>query len=155
MSWESTWDSPFAGYLAAFLSLSGDTRTTRTFIAIIQGIIAAGSTLCQQIAAHSPHLAPGRRRTQRVIRFVTAQSTTRSHFDADHLTARLRTRAVEHLSAAASDELWLLIDGSDLRKPHARALPYLQKVHALDGRLVNGYATLTVLGVTPQRRGIL
>ncbi len=34
-------------------------------------------------------------------------------------------------------------------------MEHLQKVRALDGGLVNGYRTITVLGVTPQRRGVL
>ena len=34
--------------------------------------------------------------------------------------ATLRTQAVAHL-ADTSDELWLIADGSELRKPHARA----------------------------------
>jgi hypothetical protein len=49
----------------------------------------------------------------------------------------------------------LFADGSDLRKPYAKALPSLMKVRALDKSLVPGYRTLTVLGLTPQHRGVL
>jgi hypothetical protein len=91
----------------------------------------------------------------------------RSQLDAPHLTGQLltgqlltgqlRQRAVEHLSEEATQrgELWLILDGSDLRKPYANEMEHLQKVRALDGRLVNGYRTLTVLGITPEQRGIL
>jgi hypothetical protein len=49
----------------------------------------------------------------------------------------------------------LVADGSDLRKPYATEMPALMQVRDLDGKLVPGYRTLNVLGMTPQRRGIL
>jgi len=49
----------------------------------------------------------------------------------------------------------VICDGSDLRKPHAQMMPDLMQVKDLDGKLVPGYRTLNVLGVTPKRRGIL
>ena len=48
-----------------------------------------------------------------------------------------------------------MFDGSDLRKPYAAMMPDLTQVKDLDGASVPGYRTLNVLGVTPQRRGIL
>jgi hypothetical protein len=155
MTWQSCWDTPFSLFLNSFAHLIGDKRTARTFNAIIYGIIAAGSTVCQRIAAHSPLLAMGKRGAQRVIRFCCGDSTLRSQLDAEHLTAQLRERAVQHLAQADSDELWLIADGSDLRKPYAHKLPYLQKVLDLDKHKVNGYPTINVLGLTPGRRGIL
>src|SRR5437879_6375447 len=52
-------------------------------------------------------------------------------------------------------EVWLTVDGSDLRKAYSQALPDLMRVRALDGTLVPGYRTINVLGVTPQRRTLL
>lgn len=46
-------------------------------------------------------------------------------------------------------------DGSDLRKPHAQMVPDVMQVKALDGKLVPGYRTPNVLGITPRRRGVL
>jgi hypothetical protein len=87
---------------------------------------------------------------------VTGSTTKRSpDLDASHLTAQLRSQAVADLASLPSDELWLLADGSDLRKPYATAMPDLMQVRALDGTLVPGYRTLSVLGLTPQCRGIL
>jgi hypothetical protein len=87
---------------------------------------------------------------------VTGESTKRSpHLDAAHLTATLRTHAVAHVGSVPADELWLIADGSELRKPHARDMPHLMRVKDLDGGLVNGYRTLNVLGITPNRRGVL
>jgi hypothetical protein len=83
-------------------------------------------------------------------------STTRSEWDAEQLTARLRERAVEQLRAAAA--VWAIVDPSDLRKPHARELPALMQVRKTGGEkgTVPGYRTLHVLGVgRGGRRGIL
>ena len=121
----------------------------------VRGIVRSGSLVCQRIAAHAPVLAAVEKGAQRVIRMGMGVTTKRSpDLDAAHLTAQLRTQAVAHLRAAAPHELWLLADGSDLRKPYAKQMPHVMKVRALDKRLVPGYRTLTVLGVTPQWRGI-
>jgi hypothetical protein len=156
MQWELTWNDPFTQYLEPFESLVGDQRTWVTLTETVRGIIGSGSLVCQRIAAHAPVLASVTKGAQRVIRMATKQSTKRSpHLDAEHLTAQLRTNAVQQLHAAAPDELWLIADGSDLRKPHAKAMPDVMQVRALDKRLVPGYRTLHVIGMTPQWRGIL
>jgi hypothetical protein len=156
MEWHATWEEPFTAYLQHFDSLIGDARTRTTFSETVKGIIAAGSVVCQRIAAQSAVFAAVHNGAQRILRLLKGESITRSpHLDAEHLTAKLRTQAVEQLGCASSDELWLIADGSDLRKPYAHALPHLMRVKALDGQLVNGYRTLTVLGITPKQRGIL
>ena len=139
MDWHATWDDPFAPYLHHFHSLIGDHRTRITLAETVKGIIAAGSLVCHRIAAHSPVLAAVRNGAQRVIRMVVGDSTKRSpDFDADHLTAKLRAHAGEHRGTAANAELWLIADGSELRKPHARTMPHLMRVKDRDGGLVNG-----------------
>jgi hypothetical protein len=156
MEWQTTWEDPFTTYLSRFDSLTGDARTRTTLTETVKGIIGAGSLVCQRSAAHSPVLAAVQDGAQRILRLVTGESTKRSpDLDATHLTAKLRDQAVAHLATAACDELWLMADGSELRKPHARAMPHLMRVRSLEGRLVNGYRTLNVIGVTPQRRGVL
>ncbi len=156
MRWELAWNDPFTLYLAPFDGLVGDRRTWTTLTETVQGVIGSGSLICQRIAAHSPILCRVKKGAQRIIRLASGQTTKRSPtLDAAHLTAQLRTAAVAHLSATSSDEVWLIADGSDLRKPYAKEMPYLMKVRALDKSLVPGYRTLTVLGLTPQHRGIL
>jgi len=50
----------------------------------------------------------------------------------------------------------VLVDGSDLRKPHAQAMEALQRVKRLDGQgTVPGYRTINAIGVGRQRRGLL
>ncbi len=155
MEWQSSWDGPLQRYLQRFDGLLGDTRTRRTFQAGITGILAAGTLICQRIAACSGELSQAKDGAQRILRLATGESTKRSQVDAEHLTEQLRAVAVEQLAQAPEDELWLIADGSDLRKPYAQERPALMQVRDLEGHLVPGYRTLNVLGVTPGRRGIL
>jgi hypothetical protein len=156
MKWELDWNDPFTQYLAPFDTLVGDRRTWTTLTETVRGIIGGGSLICQRIAAQSPILSQVKKGAQRIIRMASGETTKRSPtLDAAHLTAQLRSTAIAYLSETPSDELWLIADGSDLRKPYAKAMPSLMKVRALDKSLVPGYRTLTVLGVTPQHRGVL
>jgi hypothetical protein len=155
MTQEMIGQSPLAEYLGHFDGLIGDKRTGRTMGEIVRGIINAGSLVCQQIAAHSPELSAVKDGAQRVIRFAKGKSTKRSQVDAEHLTETLCQRGVEQLAESEADELWLIADPSDLRKPYANEMPALMQVKDLDGKLVPGYRTLNVLGLTPGRRGIL
>lgn len=134
MEWQATWEDPFTRYLSPFHDLIGDARTRTTLTETVQGMIGAGSLVCQRSAAHAPILAAVQDGAQRILRMVTGGSTKRSpDLDADHLTATLRRQAVDHLGGAPADELWLIADGSELRKPHARAMPHLMRVRSLDG----------------------
>jgi len=155
MEWNSPWEDPLTSYVKQFDGLIGDQRTSKTFGETIKGIIAAGSLICQQIAAHSAELSKGKKGSQRVIRLATGESTQRSELDAEHLTKRLREVAVEQLAQAPEEELWLIAESSDPRKPYAEVMEYLMPVRDLDEQLVPGYRTLNVIGLTPGRRGLL
>src|SRR5256884_4502109 len=97
MEWTTTWEDPLTSYVKHFAGLIGDQRTRKTFGEIVKGIIAAGSLICQQIAAQSAELSKGKKGSQRVIRLATGQSTQRSQVDAEHLTKRLREVALQLL----------------------------------------------------------
>ncbi len=85
---------------------------------------------------------------------VRAETTTRSTLDADAIVERLQARGVEQLRG--EEAIWVLLDGSDLRKPQAQAMEGLQRVRRLKGEgLVPGYRTLNAIGVGRQRRGLL
>jgi hypothetical protein len=142
-------------YVAAFDDLRGDKRTRKTFGETVRGIIGAGSLIYQQIAGQSPVLSQGKKGAQRVIRLAMGESTQRSELDDRHPTARLREVAVEQLEQAPEEDLWLIADSSDLRKPYTEMMPYLMQVPDLEGELVPGYRTIDVIGVTPGRRGLL
>jgi hypothetical protein len=155
MKLEDTQEQLLPGYLTSFDRLIGDQRTGVTFRETVKGIISAGSLVCQRIASSSAILSEARESGQRVSRMATGESTRRSQIDAESVTAVLRERGITHLSQADTDEVWLIADGSDLRKPHAREMPDLMQVRDLDGKLVRGYRTLNVVGITPARRGVL
>src|SRR5258708_7076226 len=155
MEWKTTWEDPLTSYLQSFAGLIGDERTQKTCGETVKGILTAGSLICQQIAAGSAELSKGKKGSQRVIRLATGASTQRSELDAEHLTKRLREVAVQQLEQAPEEELWLIADSSDLRKPYAEVMEYLMQVRDLDQQLVPGYRTLNVIGLTPGRRGLL
>jgi hypothetical protein len=85
---------------------------------------------------------------------LQGETTKRSPLDPDAVLARLQARGVEQLRDEAA--VWVLLDGSDLRKPHARAMAHLQRVKRLSGEgTVPGYRTLNAIGVGRRRRGLL
>jgi len=155
MEWNATWIDPLTNYLGAFADLLGDSRTRKIFGETVRGIIGAGSLICQQIAGQSPLLSQGSKGSQRVLRLAKGESTHRSQLDDEHLTARVREVAVKQLEQTPQDEVWLIADSSDLRKPYAQEMPYLMQVPDLQGTLVAGYRTINVIGVTPGKRGLL
>jgi hypothetical protein len=143
-----------ATYLNYYQSLIGDRRTQTLFEGTIKGIIGSESLVCTQIAAQSPQLAARPNSPQRIRRLAKQESTKRSTLDAESLTGRLRQRSIENLRD--EDEIWVPVDGSDLRKPYAREMEALQRVKTLDKqRLINGYRTLNAVAIGRERRGIL
>ena len=83
------------------------------------------------------------------------ETTKRSDLDADHLVQRLQALGVERLRD--DEEVWAIVDPSELRKPYAHEMEYLQQVRSLEREgTVPGYRTINVLGVGQEgRRGIL
>jgi hypothetical protein len=142
-------------YLASFDRLIGDQHTRVTLWEMVKGIIHAGSLVCQQIANASTILSMAKEGGQQVSRLAREESTKRSTTNARSLTAALGERGITHLLGADSEELWLIADLSEARKPNAREMPDLMWVRALGEQLVRGYRTVNVVGLTPQRRGIL
>jgi hypothetical protein len=81
-------------------------------------------------------------------------TTKRSPLDAQAIVTALQAGGVAHLQGEPS--IWVIIDGSDLRKPHAAEMAYLQRVKRLQGEgTVPGYPTLNVIGLGKERRGLL
>ena len=147
-------------YVTQFSTLFRDKRSRATFEIIISGVLAAGSLVCSRIAAVAPLLSGVRDGAQRVLRFASGESTRRSSVVGTSIATRLVEKLAERGVAQLGETLpgtdvWLVLDGSDLRKPHATQMPHLMRVRSLQGTLVNGYRTLNVLAVTPQRRALL
>jgi hypothetical protein len=135
--------------------LIGDRRTAATFEGTLRGILISGSLICARIAAAVPEWSDRKRAEQRVIRMAKGESTQRSQLDGEHLLEVLRGEAVRELEELEADGLWLILDGSAVRKPHAQAMPDLMRVPALTGGTVPGYGTMNVLGMVPGWRRVL
>jgi hypothetical protein len=86
---------------------------------------------------------------------LSGETTKRAALDPDDLVARLQARGVARLRG--EDAVWVVFDGTDLRKPYAARMEHLQQVMRLDGQgTVPGYPTLNALGIgTGGRRGLL
>ena len=85
---------------------------------------------------------------------LTGETTQRPELDPDKLAAKLQAHGVERLRGER--DLWVVLDGSDLRKPHAERMEHLQRVKRLaGGGTVNGYRTLNAIGMAGGRRGLL
>lgn len=121
----------------------------------VRDILTSGALRCQQIAATSPILAAVKDGAQRIRRMVKGASTKRSDMSAASLITDLREQSLAHLAETVQDELWLIADSSELRKPSVRQIFTLMKIRELENGLVPGSRTLTALGLTPQQREIL
>lgn len=155
MEWRSTWTDPFQEYLKPFADLIGDRRTWHTVLSTVKGIIASGRVIGTRIAASSEERSQSKNGAQRVLRMAKGERTRRSELDAEDRTARFRQVGVAQFQESEEEEVWLIADGSDLWKPYAQEMPYLMQVRDQNKQVVPGYRTLTVLAVTPKRRGIL
>ncbi len=147
-------------YIGEFTTLFKDRRSSATLEATLSGILAAAIREHTRIAAVAPLLSGVRDGAQRVLRFASGESTKRSQVQgasiASRLVGRLAERGVSSLQQGPpGTEIWLVLDGSDLRKPHAKEMADLMRVKSLQGTMVNGYRTLNVLAVTPQHRALL
>ena len=85
---------------------------------------------------------------------LRGETTTRAPLDAAAIVAALQAAGVAQLREEPS--VWVIVDGSDLRKPHAKEMAHLQRVKRLAGSgTVPGYPTLNVIGLGKARRGLL
>jgi hypothetical protein len=141
-------------YLGRFDAVTGDRRTRYTLGQTIQGILGGQSLRCAQIARSAPGLAATDSGEQRIRDMLHGESTKNSpDLDEQHVVSRLVQRGVEMLSA--DDDIWVAMDTSDLRKPHATKMPDLMTVRNLDGSAVPGYRIITALGLGKTARGLL
>ncbi len=62
---------------------------------------------------------------------VHGETMTRSLFDADDVISRLRARGVEQLRGESG--IWVILDGSDIRKPYAQAWEEARLLRRLGG----------------------
>lgn len=135
-----------SAFLEPYHDLFRDQRLTASFDAAISGILSSGRTRIRQMARLSPALGLTSHAERRLRRLVHHQHR-RSDLTPEALTTRLRQQAAMRL--AGSSEVIVVLDGSDLRKPHSQRLEYLDTVRDLTGKPVSGYHTLNAIALTP------
>jgi len=84
---------------------------------------------------------------------VHGETRKRSALDEGQMREALQQAGARRLAGAK--EVWVALDTSDLRKPHAAEMEALMEVRDLQGRLVRGYRVINALGITPGARGLL
>lgn len=135
--------SKLATYASSYRDLFGDQRLFDGFVGTLQGILGSQSLHMSKIANASSLLA-GRHAERRVRRLVHGDNR-RAPLSAEALMERLTHEGAKKL--AWEDEVLLILDESDLRKPFASSMEHLDTVRSLDGELVPGFRTLNVLAI--------
>jgi hypothetical protein len=138
-----TSSSKLTTYASSYRDLFGNQRLFDGFVGILQGILGSQSLHMSKIANSSSLLA-GPHAERRVRRLVHGDNR-RAPLAAEALTDRLTGEGAKKL--AWEDEVLLILDESDLRKPFASSMEHLDTVRSLDGELVPGFRTLNVLGI--------
>ena len=131
-------------YSLGYQDLFHDRRLFKGFQATLSGILSSGSTRVRQIARAAPQTGCTPHSERRFRRLIHAQPQ-RADLSLETLEAHITARGAERL--AGQSEVRVLLDGSNLRKPHSTSLEYLSTVRALDGDLIPGYPTLNAVGV--------
>ena len=139
-------------FVQPYRSLFRDRRLFQGFSGAVAGILASGSTRLRQMARVTPSTGVTPHAERRLRRLVHHQNQ-RSDLNADTLTERLHVQGAERVAGAT--EVVVILDGSDLRKPHSQNLEYLDTVRDLKGNLIPGYRTLNAIGLTPEGRQTL
>lgn len=135
--------SKLTTYARSYRDLFGDQRLFDGFVGTLQGILGSQSLHMSKIANSSSLLA-GPHAERRIRRLVHGDNQ-RAPLSAEALTDRLTQEGAKRL--AWEDEVLLILDESDLRKPFASSMEHLDTVRSLDGELVPGFRTLNVLGI--------
>ncbi|WP_309572510.1 transposase [Deinococcus sp.] len=139
-------------FVQPYRALFRDRRLFTAFQAALSGILASGTTCLAQMA----RVAPGTGaypQAERRLRRLLHHDHQRSDLSADTLLDQIQAHGAARV--AGSDEVVVILDGSDLRKPHSQTLEYLDTVRDLKGQPVAGYRTLNAIGLTPDGRQTL
>lgn len=139
-------------FVQPYRPLFRDRRLFQGFESAVAGILASGTTRLRQMARVTPGTGVTPHAERRLRRLVHHQNQ-RTELSAETLTERLQVQGAERV--AGSPELIVVLDGSDLRKPHSQKLEYLDTVRDLKGHPIPGYHTLNALGLTPEGRQTL
>lgn len=131
-------------FTADYRDLFKDARLYKGFQATITGILASGTTRIRQIARAAPQTGCVAHSERRIRRLVHNQNQ-RADISVESITSKITAGGAKRLARAA--EVKVILDGSDLRKPHSTSLEFLSTVRALNGDLIPGYPTLNAIGI--------
>jgi hypothetical protein len=133
-------------FTANYRDLFKDARLYKGFQATITGILASGTTRIRQIARAAPQTGIVPHSERRIRRLIHNQNQ-RADVSVKQLTSKITSQGAKRLARAT--EVKVILDGSDLRKPHSSSLEFLSTVRALNGELIPGYPTLNAIGIGP------
>ena len=131
-------------FTADYRDLFKDARLYKGFQATITGILGSGTTRIRQIARAAPQtgcVAHSERRIRRLVH----NHNQRADLNVEAITKKITAQGAKCLAREA--EVKVILDGSDLRKPHSTSLEFLSTVRALNGDLIPGYPTLNAIGI--------
>lgn len=131
-------------FTANYRDLFKDTRLYKGFQATITGILASGTTRIRQIARAAPQTGIMPHSERRIRRLIHNQNQ-RADVSVEQLTSKITSQGAKRLAQAT--EVKVILDGSDLRKPHSSSLEFLSTVRALNGDPIPGYPTLNAIGI--------
>lgn len=131
-------------FTADYRDLFKDARLYKGFQATITGILASGTTRIRQIARAAPQTGVVAHSERRIRRLVHNQNQ-RADISIEAITSKITAGGANRLAGEA--EVKVILDGSDLRKPHSTSLEFLSTVRALNGDLIPGYPTLNAIGI--------
>ena len=88
------------------------------------------------------------RRIRRTLTSTTATTELEKEWINDELLLKLSEKLTD------SNEIYLLHDPSDIRKPYANELENLGKVRSLQGKVINGFSTHNIVGIIPNKKEV-
>ncbi len=138
--------SALESFTSEYRDLFKDKRLFKGFQATITGILASGTTRVRQIARAAPQTGCTPHSERRIRRLIHNQNQ-RADVSVENITAQITAQGAKRLARAT--EVKVILDGSDLRKPHSSSLEFLSTVRALNGDLIPGYPTLNAIGIAP------
>lgn len=136
----------FSRHLQQFQPLFGDRRLFKGFSSTLHGILGSGGLRLSQIARCAPTTTCTEHAERRLRRLIHNQNA-RADLRPERLTQALTDLGARQMAGAG--EVLVILDESDLRKPHSERIESLDRVRSLDGRPVGGFHTLTALGIAP------
>lgn len=86
------------------------------------------------------------------LKRTLSKENKQGNLDGELINDALMGLALNKLSS--HDEVYLLHDPSDIRKPHSKKTENLGKVRDLNSRIINGYSSYNVVAVTPKDKTV-